>query len=314
MLGRLTPLSLLDHQLSALRMQLGGVFDGCVDAIHDGRIATRRIRELLALAGGAGEPGNEILSRFRQLGRALGRVRDIDVRAGLLRNLETHAPHIAPTIVVLRLEQDRDRVERMRDLIKALERLNIDVLLRRARVGGIGANGVRRLAGGTWREPLRDLIAARAGAAAERIQHATGVYFPNRSHNARIALKKLRYAAEIADLTGMYDLRIPLKSLKKSQETLGRLHDRQDLMDLLTDPREDTSVVPDHLKLSLHVLEAELRDHHARYLARRPLLVEAVTEIHAATVRRVATPARTALLGGALALSGFIYARNRRTG
>lgn len=316
MLGRHTPLTLLDQQLSTLQLHLAGAFDGRVDAIHDGRVATRRIRELLALAAreSRGEPSSEMVSRFGQLGRSLGRVRDIDVRSGLLRNLEAHAPHTAPTMVVLRLEQDRQRVQKMRGLIKDIERLEIDTLLREARLGGMGARGVRWLAPGSWRQPLRQLIISRAQAAAERMHHATGVYFPNRSHNARIALKKLRYAAEIAELTGWHDLRGPLKSLKKGQEILGHLHDRQELMDLLTTHREDTSIVPEHLTLSLHVLEGELRDYHARYLARRPLLTEAVAAMDALVARHPTSGRAAAVGGAALALSGLLYARHRRAG
>jgi hypothetical protein len=41
--------SLLDHQACTLRAQIDGVYDGGVDAVHDARVATRRIRELLAL-------------------------------------------------------------------------------------------------------------------------------------------------------------------------------------------------------------------------------------------------------------------------
>src|SRR5687768_10563955 len=44
-----TPAELLDQQASLLAARLDGVYDGDVNAVHDARIATRRIRELLAL-------------------------------------------------------------------------------------------------------------------------------------------------------------------------------------------------------------------------------------------------------------------------
>lgn len=92
------------------------------------------------------------------------------------------------------------------------------------------------------------------------------------------------------------------------------LHDRQELMDLLTTHREDTSIAPDHLTLSLHVLEGELRDYHARYLARRPLLTEAVTAMDALVARNPTSGRAAAVGGAALALSGLLYARHRRAG
>ena len=49
MFGTPTLATLLDEQASVLRTQLSGVYDGTPEAVHDSRVATRRIRELLAL-------------------------------------------------------------------------------------------------------------------------------------------------------------------------------------------------------------------------------------------------------------------------
>ena len=84
-----------------------------------------------------------------------------------------------------------------------------------------------------WRDHLRQQLVERATTAAERIAHATGVYFPNRAHHARIAVKKLRYAAEISQATGASNLKGAIKSLRKGQEVLGEIHDRASLSDTL---------------------------------------------------------------------------------
>ena len=50
------------------------------------------------------------------------------------------------------------------------------------------------------------------------------------AHNARIALKKFRYAVEIADATGLVPAQRAIRELKKGQDVLGELHDRQELV------------------------------------------------------------------------------------
>ena len=51
MSASVTPQSLLQQQVSALHDHTPALLDGGVDGVHDARIATRRIRELLPLAG-----------------------------------------------------------------------------------------------------------------------------------------------------------------------------------------------------------------------------------------------------------------------
>ncbi len=74
MFATITPALLLDRQASALKTQLNGVYDGDVDAVHDARVATRRIRELLTLIpiipGREGE--EDITAGDKRIGQALG--------------------------------------------------------------------------------------------------------------------------------------------------------------------------------------------------------------------------------------------------
>ena len=78
--------SLLDEQTSVLRTQLSAVYDGLADAVHDSRVATRRIRELLALVpvipGRDGE--KDVASGYQRIGRALGKVRGKETAARFL--------------------------------------------------------------------------------------------------------------------------------------------------------------------------------------------------------------------------------------
>jgi CHAD domain-containing protein len=303
-----TPVALLDQQAKVLRTQLDGVYDGTVDAVHAARVATRRIRELLSLAPGQGA-ADDLMDAYKDVGRALGRVRDIDVQIGLIRGLERHAPQTAPSLVVVRQDHERDRLAGMRRLIKTLERLDVEAVL--GRIATRHPSGPRhQLNARAWHEHLRHLLLERASTAAERIAHATGVYFPNRAHNARIAVKKLHYAAEISQATGASGLEDAIKSLRKGQEVLGEMHDRESLSHTLAAYVDRDHVTADHIALTSQVLEGEILDLHARYMARRSAIRDACAEIQRRSVR--GSKARPALaVGGGILVAGLAYLNNR---
>src|SRR5687768_3280233 len=109
--GTVTPALLLDRQIAKLREHLPGVFDGDAEAIHQARVATRRVRELLPLTleWRRHRDVDELASRFKVLGRAFGRVRDTDVQIDLIRQLESRMPQASPSLVVLRQSLERQR-------------------------------------------------------------------------------------------------------------------------------------------------------------------------------------------------------------
>jgi CHAD domain-containing protein len=312
MLGTPTLASLLDDQTSVLRTQLKAVYDGDADAVHDSRVATRRIRELLSLVpaipGRDGEA--DVATGYRKLGRALGRVRDVDVQIAHIRHLEAHAPQAAPTLVLVRQAYEKRRLKSMRRLIKTLERLDVNALLRF--MGDGHPAGLRtRLTSSGWRQQIRRLAVERSHTAAEAIFHATGVYFPKRSHGARIALKQLRYAAEIALRTGFDDMRESVSVLKKSQEILGDLHDKQVLADELRSYSKDKSVDAEHIKVSCQVLEGDVQQLHADYLCRREALCDACLQIERAATRTSHSRSAVGIGAAALVVSGLVWNRAR---
>jgi CHAD domain-containing protein len=306
-----TPVVILDQQTSLLSDQLEGVFDGLVEAIHDARVATRRIRELLALVPPTKPADGEMdaPAKYREVGVALGKVRDIDVQIALIRNLEGHAPQTAPSLVLVRQDHERKRLEKVRRLIKTLERLDVEAMLE-SMAAHHPAGPRSRLASRGWHDRLRRLLRERAQTAAERISHATGIYFPNRAHNARIAIKQLRYAAEIGQATGAFELTKAIKNLRKGQEVLGELHDRKVLSQTLERYARGERVEGDHIALTEQVLEGEVRDLHARYLARRADLRDACAEIERMSLRASKTGPALAV-GGGILVAGLSYFRNR---
>lgn len=271
-----SPLTILNAQAEVLGAHFPAVVAGEVDGVHHARIATRRLRETLPLTVACQRRHvvDDLRVWLKRIGRSLGQVRDIDIRIELLRYLETRAPHAAPSLVVICQRAEHDRLLEMRELIKHLERTQASRMLDALRAGGVWR---ARFGCGPWRAQLRRLLVQRAQAAREAIDHATGVYFPNRMHRARIAIKKFRYAAEIAQQAGMKTGSSLISELKKSQDILGELHDRQTLIDEWVGEIETKvkgPIDPQQVTLFVTVAEAECRELHDRFLMRRERLLE----------------------------------------
>jgi CHAD domain-containing protein len=309
-----TPHGLFRTQIHTLRETLPGVLDGAESSIHDARIATRRIRELLPLLGDPKrrKPIEDLYSRFKRIGRSLGRVRDADVRVAMLGTLETRMPHAAPALVVLRQQKEHERLRLLRKLVKRLERLEAVRMIetldeqRLAQAGPLSW-GLR--AGHAWKRDLRYTLRERATATSAAIEHATGVYFPRRVHGARIAIKKMRYAMEIAHETGGANRSAAIRELKKAQDLLGDLHDRQELVDNLVEAcPADKPEIAEKVSLLKQVIEAENHNLHTRYLARRSAILDICREERQQLHK---LPGRSLVAAGALAISSGIYAKLR---
>jgi CHAD domain-containing protein len=296
-----TPETLFVTQVHELSRLLPEVRNGAVEALHDARVASRRVREVVPLMTTrfSGDVIAELESMFKKTTRALRRARDRDVMLGLLGELERHMPEIIASTAPLRIELERGRERLIRKTLKKLERLDVEAVATRL------SNGVgdrfgrtlpwRRFGSDSWRNTLRAQVAERAEAAREAIGRAGGVYFPNRLHVGRVSLKKLRYSAEIATATGLLDALPLLRPLKKAQELLGRIHDR----DVLAQYAEETS--DSAARAVVPVLEMQRRQLHERYLRRRQDVMAAT-----ATLASLAMRSRRTALGrtGSLIVAG----------
>jgi CHAD domain-containing protein len=309
-----TPLALFQRQIELLRTQLPEVLDGRLDSIHTARIATRRTREVLALTHEwqRRHVADDVFTRFKRMGRSLGRVRDADVRIQLLRYLESRIPHAGPSLVRVRQRQERNRLLLMRKLVKRFERLGVGQELARLSTGsGWQRTGLWIVMTGAWRHRLRDLVAERAHSAGDAVLHSTGVYFPNRAHEARIAIKKFRYAVEIGAHTDFLSDEPLIRTLKKTQDLLGEVHDRQALIDELKDGAADLiGIDADQVGFVVQVAEAEIVDLHTRVLARRADVLEACCRAQRA-VQHPGLPMGTLAIAGAVALAAGLEARRR---
>ena len=81
MLQPLNPRQFVLTHLQQLRSAWPGVQDADVESVHDARVATRRIRAALPFVFDAPQP---VAKELRRIGRALGRVRELDATDALL--------------------------------------------------------------------------------------------------------------------------------------------------------------------------------------------------------------------------------------
>jgi CHAD domain-containing protein len=300
MLRTRSPQSLLQDQLSRLVACLPRVREGQDEAIHDARVVTRRVRETLVLGGAdlQAEPLSHVAEVIHRASVALGEARDPDVTQGLLAGIEDRFPTAVPLIATLRRQTARAQQTARRRLIKELETLDLgDVprLVARAQRWDrlklpLGHTG--------WRERLRSHIGERAADVRRSMQHASGVYFPNRSHAARLAMKKLRYALELAQETGAWRTPRAIRRLRKAQDALGQAHDREVLLDRVkTLAQQDSNADRADVESLVAFLEAEILALYRRYLGMRSDITTICNACERAARRR--RTARTLLAVGA---------------
>ena len=273
---RTSPSELLIRQrLTALSRTLPGARKGDVHSVHQARVATRRIREALPLVA-PGRTGKSLTKSVRRLTRALGAVRELDVALLNLDQLRTSGEVSEAAIARLRQLVMEERQRLGSEMVRRLQQYNLPKLQRKA------VEAVRRgpVKGGT-RDPGRAAAAmARAARRAVGLRaamdNAAGIYLPDRLHQVRIAVKKLRYALEIArDLSGSRAT-ARIRTLKRVQDLLGRMHDLEMLI-ARTRAIQSRAGAP-NLKLSgdldrlVRRLENECRRLHVRYMNERKAL------------------------------------------
>lgn len=204
------------------------------EAIHDLRVATRRLGEALATWRVLleGVPAREARRRLRRLRRRLGPVRDEEVRhADLVARLAGAEASLRRALepVVRRLGR---RVERgRRDAARHAAAKRIEA------IGSRVAAALRPRAARAAARP--DPVPAAVARARRRHEHAGRAIrlaagnagTDARLHAARIALKKDRYASEALAAVapeGAPELAGPgrLAALRRAQTALGTVHDR----------------------------------------------------------------------------------------
>lgn len=217
-------LHLVTPRADRLLLHVRGARDGAARHAHEARVAARRLAEVLALAGDAGQ---RLDRDVRALRRALGATRELDVarivfdEAALERRWSTLAAARVRKYLLV------ERKRRQKKVAPTLANINVSRLRRRIRAVGEYAAGVppRKLA------PLvRKRVTARERELVTAIKRAGAAYDIDRLHEVRIAVKKLRYTLEVAQEALRRRLAPRIRALKVQQGRLGNLHDLQVLV------------------------------------------------------------------------------------
>ena len=233
-------LSLLLHRALVARMELLTGFLAVPDwpedheALHQVRVASRRVRSVLELVRPELYPEHKRLTRrLRRLTRALGLTRELDVHALQLEALATDLPGLATGAALdhaLELLSDQARKAR-RGMARELEHCSLKGLPDLLKVpnlpdpflvGALGAAAWDRL------EPLLDTALAPLPGLLEQEDAAA-------MHQARIRIKGLRYALEVLGAAMAAPPEARLAQLKALQTALGEHHDLATMEALLLD-------------------------------------------------------------------------------
>ena len=223
------------RQAKQLAEQLDGVRAAeDIEFVHRARVATRRLRAALKMSDDC-----FVFERLRRWRKAIRRTtanlssaRDRDVQieflCGALLALDTKECFPGIARVLVRLERDRERLQR--NVVKAADRLEADGVLRQMRratrkVLRKAASAGQEVRTATAHNRTRRHILRQLD---EMLRHQDCLARPDdrEGHHAmRIAAKRLRYTLEIAQPLYPEKLDEAVVEIKRIQTLLGDVHD-----------------------------------------------------------------------------------------
>ena len=223
---------LIRQRLGALTRTLPSARAGDVSAIHQARVATRRLREALPLVA-RGSSGRKLARVVRRLTRSLGPVRELDVALLTLQELsgQRDVPRSGVTALQQTIRQERSRMHQ--DMRRTIDRCRLDKLSEKLLTAARKHDALGPRPRATDPKQLsaaRGRTARRAERLAASIENAAAIYLPDRLHEVRIAVKKLRYAMEIVRELSGSRATVRIMTLKRAQDLLGRIHDLEVLI------------------------------------------------------------------------------------
>jgi len=285
---------LLARRAAALKRHIPDAISGNSHGVHQARVASRRLREAIpVLASGIkGTKERKALGKIKRLTRALGTIRELDVTIEILDKLVAKDTLPRPALEAVRGLVVTKRDERRTVMIKRLEQVNQGKLERRLVAMG---EVLVETESETWRDALGARMIKRSKALTTAMTQAGRMYAPEQLHQVRIAAKKLRYAMEIAHDTGVKSASAPVRTLKRVQDTLGRLHDLQVLQTHVAAVQAQAAErsLPDAwLAIVGRALEDECRHLHAGYVAAIPKLTDLIEQARTSVVPELAQRAR----------------------
>jgi CHAD domain-containing protein len=271
---------LLQRRTQALRRQLTAAIQGKDTGVHQARVASRRLRETIPvlIEGLHHTKAGKAQRKIRRLTQALGSVRELDVSLHLIDELSERPGVPRAALSEVRALVIEEREKRRAVMLARLDHVDTAKLSRR--LGTVRQALMAPGPGHAWRPALASRVARRARRLERAIEEAGQIYAPQGLHDVRIAAKKLRYALEIADESGVAPCTATLRIIKRVQDSLGRMHDLQVLQHHVAAvgaaPRKGRSTPDAGLAVLSRLIEDECRHFHGKYVALLPALRAAV--------------------------------------
>jgi CHAD domain-containing protein len=292
-MGSRSPLGTsLGKRRRALAKHLPAALTGDSHAVHQARVASRRLRETLPVVGAdldgakAAKGAKQVRRRMRRLTRALGPVRELEVAlamitlpAGAEKDPTARGREHVAAMLRRDLEKARERLtselgdKKIEDWLGQMEAIEAALEPGNGEVASRAARTPKRAV--KWRAELGDRLDTRAAALKEALDEAGVLFISERLHEVRIALKRLRYAMELAGELRVAATGAAVRDLKAVQDILGSLHDHDVLMDYTASAAEQPGITRP-MRASLIALHASLdtvrHQLHAQYLGARSTL------------------------------------------
>jgi CHAD domain-containing protein len=213
---------LLKDRVTRVFRELPGAVAGHDEAVHQVRVAGRRLRVALPLLARKGDSRTvrRAVKVLRRMTRAVGAGRDMDVVLGLFQDrldaLRNTTAEQRALLSRLRAARARSRAQMAEDILD----LDIDGLRRNLR---------RVLRAGAADAPtvlarILELREAQGAALLRGFSQIGARYRPDELHALRRRVRRLRYAAELEDAVRDEDTRAPAL-WKRLQDSIGVLHD-----------------------------------------------------------------------------------------
>lgn len=282
-MARRTPPSittLVAPRVSALTSVLTAALAGEPEAVHQARVASRRLREVLpAVTITQGHAGRAVRKDVRRVTRAFGAVRELDVALGHFDEAVATSAMSAAARTSTRRVLQAQRAAALRQARATLTRARLQRLQARLDELSLASSSASASASSSaiTAAAVKAAMAARVEGRARGARKAvvgTGVvYMPARLHAVRIAVKRLRYALEAGQEVRGVRATAQLAQLKTIQDLLGRAHDLHVLAERILEVEvsvvQRSRATARDLAVLVRALDRECRALHAAFLSRR---------------------------------------------
>jgi CHAD domain-containing protein len=261
------------------------------DTIHDTRVWSRRLQQVFRVLFPKPRAGKsrKLMRTLRNIRRALGDCRNMDVSIGLVRERQatTNSPRIRESWDQMCLYLNEKRANEISRARKKLTQYDIMAFVTKtqALLQSVAQNEDFSALNDTLRASVHEALAEwEAALAAAKDTHEV-----DKIHALRIAGKRLRYLAELVVELGDTSFKPLVKALKGLQDELGHWHDRHVLLQFVAEFVTQPNFLASHPNIGRALLTEMEREHRSNNAA-VDNTIESAEKIRESSVGAAPTP------------------------